>query len=100
MRKKSKSITNKNIWNQLSKELRYKHPSCEVCSSLENLQVHHSCCSKFYKKSILRFEVANLSVLCPKCHFMAHKCSLQFMEWFRKNKPNDYKICLDILGVL
>ncbi len=100
MKKKSKSRQNKNRWNELSESLRELHPSCEVCNSKDHLQVHHMACSKFYKKSLLRWDPANLVVVCPRCHFVAHKSSLQFMRWFQKNREHDYLRCLSFLGDL
>lgn len=97
--KQSISKQNKKRWAELSKELRNGR-ACEYCGSKEHLQVHHISCSKFYKKSILRFDKANLCVVCSKHHFLAHHSPIEFMEWFKQNRYEDYIYCLNILRVL
>lgn len=99
MRKRTKSRANKIKWWQLSKSIRADVGKCEYCGLTDNLQTHHIV-SKYYKKSLLRFERSNLIVVCPKCHFDFHKNPVSTMEWFRTNRPDDYKIILDKLNGL
>ena len=98
MKKQTKSRANKNRWNELSLKLR-KDVHCELCDIKEHLQVHHIT-SKFYMKSKLRFAKENLVVVCPKHHFMFHKSPVQTMEWFKRNRPDDYDYVLRELGEL
>ncbi len=76
---KTKSKLNKDKWNELSKQMREMHPSCELCGATKNLQVHHVFCTKYYAKSILRYHPSNLLVCCPTCHFKSHKSFIQIM---------------------
>lgn len=96
MKKQSKSLQNKNKWKEISSSLRKKFPWCEVCGKTEHLQVHHAV-SKFFRKSLLRFNYANLLIVCPTCHFVFHRNPVSSMEWFRKNKSYEYEILLNEL---
>ena len=99
MRKRSKAREKQLKWQELSQEIRSERGNrCEICKGTSNLQVHHVCCSKYFKKSLLRFNPVNLLVVCPTCHFMCHKSPIQIMEWFRQNRLDDYNACLKILG--
>jgi len=100
MKKKSKSKTNKKLWQDLSELLRGAREvsGCEICGKTTSLQCHHVCCSKYYAKSILRFAPENILVCCGKHHFMAHKSPAQMMEWFQRYREDDWRKCLDILG--
>ena len=99
-RRRSKSRENKIKWSELSAKLRQEKPACEVCGKKDNLQCHHVT-SKYYHKSLLRFDERNIAVLCPKCHYIiAHKSPIQFVEWFRRTRSEDYGYILRALGVL
>lgn len=89
MKKKSKSRINKNKWKALSEELRRDCPKCEYCLTKKTTQVHHLV-SKYYHKSLLRFDVANLVCLCGKCHFIFHKNPVQTMRWLSNARNEDW----------
>ena len=38
----------------------------------------------------LRWDLRNGCLLCFKCHFAAHNNPLDFMEWFRNYRTDDY----------
>lgn len=99
LKKQSKSKINKNLWSKISKSMREARgdKGCEICQRTTNLQVHHIV-SKYFHKSILRFEPSNLLVCCPKCHFLFHKNPISTMDWFARNRRVDYQKILDILG--
>jgi 5-methylcytosine-specific restriction endonuclease McrA len=94
----SKASTNKKRWKELSAKLR-QDAGCAICDEREHLQVHHIV-AKFYKKSLLRFEEANLIVLCPRHHFAFHKDPVTTMAWFQKHRKYDYDKILNMLGNL
>jgi hypothetical protein len=86
MRKQTESRKLKLKWNELSKQLRLKYPTCEYCEKVPSTQVHHCACSKFMYKSKYRFDEHNLICLCGKCHFLFHKSPAITMNWFWNNR--------------
>jgi len=99
MKKKSLSSINKQKWKDLSELMREvrKEKGCEVCGKKEHMQVHHVI-SKFYKKSLLRYNPSNLVCLCPKHHFEFHKNPIGTIEWFSRVRRIDYQTILDTIG--
>jgi hypothetical protein len=62
-------------WPMVRKKHIEKNPTCAVCGSKEELQVHH--CIPFYIEELKELEEENLITLCEKnnCHFMfGHLC--------------------------
>lgn len=53
-------------WKQLRAKIIKAHPFCSVCSSTDNLSVHHIVPPK--GDEALFFDENNLVVLCMKCH--------------------------------
>lgn len=91
-----KKISAKKRWTELSKLLREQNPKCEVCGITEHLQVHHII-SKYWGKSILRFDVQNLVVVCPYCHmYLFHKNPVLTMDWLQHNRTLDYNYLLRV----
>jgi hypothetical protein len=92
--KKTVSRANKLKWNELSKTLRTAHPICEYCKKEPSAQTHHII-SKYFMKSLLRYDVINLVCLDAKCHFLFHKNPVITMEWLRINRPESYRYLLE-----
>ena len=97
MKKQSQSLKNRKLWKQTSSLMREAHPSCEVCGKTTSLQVHHLV-KKYYHKSLLRFTPENLIVVCGKCHFNFHSNPICTIEWFQRNRFEDYNKILNKLG--
>jgi len=97
MKKQSKALKNRNKWKELSTRLRLQKPNCEYCEKEPSTQVHHIV-SKYYKKSLLRFDEKNLICLCSKCHFIFHKDPVSTIFWFEIHRRPDYLKILNELG--
>lgn len=68
-----------------------KGHKCERCGMPAN-QVHHVI-SRRYRR--LRFDKRNLVSICPQHHFLAHESPVDFIEWFRRVRPDDYDFIRD-----
>jgi len=97
MKKQSKALQNRNHWKELSTRLRLQKPNCEYCLKEPSAHVHHIV-SKYFKKSMLRFDERNLVCLCAKCHFTFHKNPVSTMEWMILRRTADYHYILKKLG--
>jgi 5-methylcytosine-specific restriction endonuclease McrA len=97
MNKQTKSRQNKLIWQKIANDLKAVRPACEICGGKNHLQVHHIV-SKFYYKSLLRFEPANLVVVCPTHHFVFHKNPVSTMDWYMVNRRADWEKVRNLLG--
>lgn len=64
---------------------------CERCGLPAN-QVHHVL-SRRYRR--LRFDKRNLVSVCPRHHMEAHHSPVDFIEWFRRVRPEDYEFIKD-----
>jgi hypothetical protein len=77
------------LWAKVTKEqAKFR---CEWCSKTSALNSHHVI-SRNNKH--LRHDPRNACVLCIGCHFKAHQSALEFTEWFKKIRPEDYKYLL------
>jgi 5-methylcytosine-specific restriction endonuclease McrA len=89
VKKKSKSRLGKLRWKELSEKIRKEKPNCEYCGKPAT-QVHHAI-SKFYRKSMFRFDEKNLVSLCGRCHISEfHKNPVGTMKWFRDHRNEDW----------
>ena len=74
---------------------------CEVCGAEGKLDAHHvqprQICSG------LRFNPANGVCLCPSHHKWGHKSAhkgmLWFVDWFQKNRKDDYEFLMKNLDM-
>lgn len=69
-----------------------KKGKCDICKAKKNLQAHHLLPRERYKT--LRIEIMNGVCLCPTCHKWgrksAHRNSVFFSEWLRKERPEQF----------
>ncbi len=84
--------TQKNKCDKLWSEIIRSKGQCEICGSYKAQNPHHVIGRQNYN---LRWDVRNGCLLCSNHHtsgrLSAHNDSIWFMEWFKKNRPDDYK---------
>jgi hypothetical protein len=64
----------------------------------------HHLLSRDIKNSPLKFDIRNSALLCPEHHkfsgiFSAHRSPINFYEWFRASRPEQYKFVLENTNV-
>lgn len=91
MKKKSKKQLKRKcdkLWSEIIKQ----KGCCEVCGRRTSLNAHHVVGRINY---VLRWDLRNGVCLCVLCHKFsrnsAHNNPLWFSEWFKKNRPEDYR---------
>lgn len=59
------------------------NPSCAICGSTENLDVHH-----LNYRNLIDVEMSDLRRMCRRCHFLAHDLFRQGKIRFRSENHN------------
>jgi len=92
MKKKSRMYLRRKadkLWSELVRKK--NNGNCEVCGKTGN-QPHH-CVGR--KNLTLRHDLRNGVLLCFTHHtggnLSAHNDPIWFLEWFKKNRPDDWK---------
>jgi hypothetical protein len=86
-RKPSKTTLNNALDRLVSIQVREANDhKCERCGLPAN-QVHHVL-SRRYRR--LRWDKRNLVSICPRHHMGAHHSPIEFLDWFRRARPEDY----------
>lgn len=98
MSKPTLSRANKKRWNELSKQLRTERPICEYCKLKPSADCHHII-SKYYAKSLFRYDIKDIICLCKGCHIAVwHKDPVTTMVWLKNNKYNEWQYLQDTLN--
>ena len=85
---KKKTVKNKcdSAWGKSI----HKKELCERCKRRNLLlNAHHVKCRNRYPR--LRHELRNGCLLCVDCHHWAHADPIQFSEWFKVERKEDWK---------
>ena len=95
--KKSLKAKCDKLWSEIIRSIGY----CEMCGSNQNLQAHHIMGRINYS---LRWDLRNGICLDASCHTFsrnsAHNSPLEFAEWFKANRPEDYEYLLSKKNLL
>lgn len=95
--KKSLKAKCDKLWSEIIRSKGF----CEVCGSNQNLNAHHVVGRINYS---LRWDLRNGICLDAGCHTFsrssAHNNPILFMEWFKKNRPDDYEYLLSKKNLL
>jgi hypothetical protein len=94
-KKPSKKTLNASLWRTASLLARERaNHRCEKCGQPAT-QTHHVYTRDFHR---IRYDRHNLVALCFSCHKGrngAHDSPLDFMEWFKSYRPEDYAFIRD-----
>jgi len=85
-KKERQSVYNTKRWRDLRTLKLQLNPCCEICGSIDNLQVHHivSMFDGYYDPQTydkLAFGLDNLCVLCSTCHEKVHAGEINLNDY-------------------
>ena len=85
-RKERQKIYQDSRWQKLRVIKLQKDPCCQVCGSIDNLQVHHiiSMFNGYYSPQEydrLAFDINNLCTLCQDCHKKVHDGEINLYDY-------------------
>jgi len=72
------------LWAKIIRSKGY----CEWCGKSGRLNAHHAVGRSNHA---VRWDLRNGVTLCVACHFKAHQSPLEFAEWFKRARPEDYE---------